>query len=178
MSEFREFFVFDMPFPICNHNKYISTENIGYVQGMLYEGLPFEAELWKDGKEINLTFVIPYIELEEENRVKNNQNSVSQKHSNIVGFRREEQCRSQGILTIGMVENGIENNFEVIKFYIELLEGSGVLNFTSNYQNGSVLYMIDILGNDLTVIHILIEDGDKIIATTPIEFEPFNPFKK
>lgn len=33
-------------FPVCNHKDCVNADNIGYVQGMLEDNRPFEAELF------------------------------------------------------------------------------------------------------------------------------------
>ena len=35
-------------FPICNHTQCVEPNNIGYVQGIMSDGTPFEAELWRN----------------------------------------------------------------------------------------------------------------------------------
>ena len=48
------------PFPICNHIKDVGRDNLGYTQGIFVDGIPFEAELWSYGEELNVSFVIVF----------------------------------------------------------------------------------------------------------------------
>ena len=36
----------DYDFPICNHTKCVSEENLGYMRGVTFDGIPFEAEIF------------------------------------------------------------------------------------------------------------------------------------
>ena len=37
------------PMPVCNHTTAEADEhNIGYIQGITDDGIPFEAEMWTD----------------------------------------------------------------------------------------------------------------------------------
>jgi len=44
--------------PICNHTECVSKDNLGYVQGILKNGVPFEAELWKNETSVNISVVL------------------------------------------------------------------------------------------------------------------------
>lgn len=48
-------------FPICNHSVSINQNNIGYTQGILDGGIPFEAELWNNANGQSLSVVMPEI---------------------------------------------------------------------------------------------------------------------
>ena len=49
------------PMPICNHTECVSKDNIGYCQGIFEDGTPFEAELYKAGKEEGLALTMPLL---------------------------------------------------------------------------------------------------------------------
>ena len=164
------------PFPLCNHTKKITKGNIGYVQGMMDNGIAFEAELWKSASETNVSFVLPYTKLVIEERTAIKPKCSKRKTSKIVGFRMEEEVKDHGILTIGMVENGVEENIEVIEFYLEFVLGAGLVWFTGELRNGSVRYMIDELGHEVVVLNVMLKKGREIFAKTELEFNKFQYF--
>ena len=50
-----------MDFPVCNHTVGVGKENLGYTQGIIAGGIPFEAELWEMNDTLNLSIIMPEI---------------------------------------------------------------------------------------------------------------------
>ena len=48
-------------FPVTNHTINISDGNIGWIRGVMADELPFEAEKWQKGDEVDVGFIIPAI---------------------------------------------------------------------------------------------------------------------
>lgn len=159
------------PFPVCNHVKDITKNNIGFAQGVFSDGTPFEAELWTDsngGK--TLTVVIPAFYEEKTDKAFGTVQKVSE---NIVSFRHKVSAQDNSVLCIGMTDDGEEENFEVIQGYSMYLEENGVLRFTDCGRNGSILYATDIAGGRLAVIHTYLGSDDNVIAETDLEFNSY-----
>lgn len=159
------------PFPVCNHVKDITKNNIGFAQGVFSDGIPFEAELWTDsngGK--TLTVVMPAFHEEKNDKVFG---TVRKAGENIVSFRHRVSAEDHSVLCIGMTDDGEEENFEVIQLYSEYLEEKGILRFTDCRRNGSVLYATDISGNRLAVINTALGADDDAIAETDLKFNSF-----
>ncbi|MEE0376281.1 MAG: hypothetical protein UDR93_10330, partial [Lachnospiraceae bacterium] len=77
------------------------------------------------------------------------------------------------VLTVGMVENGQESDENTIRYYVELLENSGIIQFTGNLQSGSVFYFTDVNGNEFAQVHMgLITCGNQE-AVAPLKFRKF-----
>lgn len=102
-------------FPICNHTRCVDKNNIGFVQGILDDGTPFEAELWRNEIGLNISVVMPDV-LSCQRR---NNGLVE---GNILGFHNQEQCIRQGILAIGMVDDGVCEDLNIIINYVDYLE--------------------------------------------------------
>lgn len=48
-------------FPVTNHLKNITEDNIGWIRGAMSDELPFEAEIWRKADEVDVAFIIPAI---------------------------------------------------------------------------------------------------------------------
>jgi hypothetical protein len=77
------------------------------------------------------------------------------------------------VLDIGMIDDGIEENDDIMTDYVEFLIETGLVEYVSNMVNGTVLYRIDALGNSLAKILITMQDGDDVWAYTDLLFEDF-----
>ena len=96
-------------FPVCNHRECVTKDNIGYVQGILANNRPFEAELFLGNNECSIGLIMPVID-EIESMVNNdkvhNTSLINNENSNVLGFVRQAETQDNGILPIGMVEIG------------------------------------------------------------------------
>lgn len=168
-----DFTTFNLPFPICNHVQGVRSNNIGYVQGVLGDRIPFEAEMWKDGKTKTVAFFMPYVATGfEEIKVPEDRKSKGTK-GNVVGFCSKKGFRDWAVLPIGMVEDGEEENFDLILYYAELLVDAELITFTTEVNNAYVAYYIDVAGNDLVGIYITVEDETGQLAYCPLRFRKF-----
>lgn len=163
--ENRRYTELNCRFPICNHTKNISSDNLGYMQGILEDGTPFEAELWKNEAGLNVSFVLP-------------DNSPDRKElpkmsdGNISYFRNEVKLIVNGVLTDGMVFDGECQDTKKVAMYVDRLVDYGLVSFVGNMENGIVLYFTDIEGKELVYITITLEE-ETILATTPLLFGKF-----
>lgn len=158
------------PFPVCNHTQEVSTNNEGYIQGLFDDGMPFEAELWTDGDEVSISVMLS----------QGYKPDIKDGNDNVSPFRLQHDSINKGILYIGMVENGQEENLDVIIALVECLENQGIIEFEGQYRNGYVVYYTDREGTDLTYITVLLSDSEKEYGTTPLKFWDFpgRPKKK
>lgn len=153
--------------PICNHVEFVSKDNLGYVQGILKNGVPFEAELWKNETSVNLSVVLP------------KQFDVSDKKSkplkkdNLMGFHNQVEDIHNGVLTIGMVDGGINTELSVTMQYVDYLKDNGLVEFVGGMENGSVFYVTDVEGKDLAYVTVTLSEQDNVFAKTLLHFIEF-----
>lgn len=166
---------FSFDFPVCNHTEGIdATCNIGYTQGYMNYIVPFEAELFADEKEVTLGVIMPVLEdVEETSGGRPHQKSVSNHKGNILGMVHQEEHKDNSVLPIGMAIDGTNDDLNITIAYIEFLIAMGVVEFTSNVQNGSIRYFTDIRGNKLVQLLVTLKDDKEVIATTPLKFKSF-----
>lgn len=151
------------PFPICNHIKDVDKNNIGYVKGIFTDGIPFEAELWSYDGDLNISFVFPILcDIDTlEGCLKND---------NILGFHNRVARTQGGVLTIGMVNNGLIDDISATVAYVDYLKEQGVVEFISDMENGSLMLITDVTGNELVHVIITLKEEGKKLAETPLEF--------
>lgn len=167
-DEFPSYYIqLEKNFPICNHTQSIDSSNLGYCQGVGSDGIPFEAELWKNDNEKALTVILPVQEIPFQ------LNKSVIEPSNVRVFKAECEYWDSSVLWIGMVDHGQEEDEEVIRYYVDYLKKLGIVEFPGITENGSVMYCTDIAGNDLVHITIALEENDNILATTNLKFRPF-----
>lgn len=155
-------------FPACNHVKELSSDNIGYVQGVFDDGVPFEAELWQvNGKDLYLGILMPDIISNAYKRVK------KESESNITKFRYQEQGMDMGMLIIGMVNEGEEDGYDLPFYIANYLKENNVIEFPGNTENAYVHYLTDIKGNSLIRTIITLEENDEVLAECDLSFRPF-----
>lgn len=170
-------FASEWDFPICNHKICVTSDNIGYVQGLLKDNRPFEAELFLDNGECILGIIMPVLERLIDPIEKRDGLSApvfSKENSKVRGLARQAEFKDNGVLPIGMVEEGETHNFMTIQLYIGFLEDMGIIKFTGKERNGYVEYLTDINGNDLVRVLITLQYGNgEVVATTPLRFKRF-----
>ena len=160
-----------MDFAVCNHTRGVTENNIGYVGGMLDGEIPFEAELFQYGENNDLQKEISVLMPIIKNR--SELDCTQNNKGNVIGFEYEIEINDMSVLTVGMVENGQESDENTIRYYVELLENSGIIQFTGNLQSGSVFYFTDVNGNEFAQVHMgLITCGNQE-AVTPLKFRKF-----
>lgn len=169
------------PYPVCNHtSREVDSCNIGYAQGILKDGVPFEAELWKDvdNKLVALSIYLPELKemYEEYNKI---ENTYDLEEDNIIAFEKTDEIDWQAVLCIGMVERDSNVDDEELHNYVEYLIQMGVIAFDSDFLNGNLHYLTDIEGNDLVSVEIILEEDGCVWAKTPLQFIDFpsNPKK-
>lgn len=155
-------------FPICNHTREVSANNIGYSQGIMCNGIPFEAELWKCADSLNVSFVLPQIYRADESVV-----DSGLKKDNILGFRTREERIHEGVLVIGMVDNGFIEGYEELIRYVELLKDNGLIEYVGQMENAGGLRCTDIEGNDIIYISITLEEKHEKWARVNLNFRDF-----
>lgn len=158
--------------PICNHVQGLTHENIGYTSGILIDGIPFEAELYEyeteKGKNVDIGVMLPLL----------NERIISHKdNSNVTEFAYEITAKENGILPIGMLDNGYEEDDDIIHWYVNLINENKLINFTSCWWNGSVRYLTDVRGTKLAYVVISITVQDEEHAQSNLIFKNF-PIRK
>ena len=170
-------FASEWDFPICNHKNCVTRDNLGYVQGLLEDNRPFEAELFLDNGECIIGIIMPVLERLSDPIEKRDGRSApvfSKENSKVRGLVRKAELRDNGVLPIGMVEEGETHNFMTIQLYTGFLEDMGIIKFTGKERNGYVEYLTDINGNDLVRVLITLQYGNgEVAATTPLRFKRF-----
>lgn len=159
-------------FPVCNHIKFVNENNLGYIQGIMSNGLPFEAELWLLNGIMNLSVIMPDV-INLESTGKNLLND-----GKVAGFHNEVSAVNGGVLAIGMLDRGMVEDLDVIIEYISLLKEYDIVEFLSEMENGAVQLVTDINGNDFAHIMIMLEKDDELLAATELNFRDFPRLKK
>lgn len=166
-------------FPVTNHLKNVSGGNIGWIRGVMSDELPFEAEMWQKGDAVDVGFIIPaiYSDNSSINPYDTSQNEKIAKENKAKGisyFSREVESWDSGILIIGMVDEGYEEDPFVLQNYVEILENNGLIELNSDLYNGYVQYVTDSLGNEFARVIITLKDTNGEYATCPLFFEKFD----
>lgn len=178
MMSNEKFICGNSDFPVCNHVRGITENNVGYVTGIMNDGTPFEAglsrEMGSDGMFEEVSVYIPIKnEITKKFRKRTEKTKRNSDTSDIAYFENEAIVPDLCILCLGMVDEGQESDNEVVSQYVYYLEENGILKFTSNFYNGAVFYFTDIRGMALANIKVsLVADGVKY-CETGLRFKPF-----
>lgn len=158
------------PFPICNHFIGIDKDNLGYAQGILQNGIPFEAELWNNENSRNVSFIVPEIISFEE---------INDTQDDITGIHYYEETNyDSGVLDIGMVDEGIIDDLDITIEYIQLLKENKLISFFNEIENGAVFLRTDLEGNKLVKIIVALEENGNQMAETDLVFRAFPDRKR
>lgn len=152
--------------PVCNHDQESDKNSLGYCQGILKDGIPFEAELYDSGDGQGLIVVMPVLFDEATSKV-----IKSTSKGNISYFSTEADIVVYSTLDIGMVDNGEIEDMVTLQRYVDYLVDNGVVKFTSDMYNGAGFYRVDILGSDLVTISITLTEYGNVYAKTPLKFK-------
>lgn len=163
-------------YPLCNHTEEVTEKNIGYAQGITAGGVPFEAELYEEAENMSMAVIMPAI-FNDANDGEENEKSFDS-HSNITNMHYQVKFLDYSVLDIGMVDDAIEENLEVVKLYVNFLASSGIVIFDSDVLNGAVFYRVDALGNDLVKILITLREGEDFWAYTNLDIKEFPKKRK
>ena len=158
-------------YPVCNHTDGVTEKNLGFVKGITAGGVPFEAELFEKDENLTMAVIIPAIfndayEDEEDDE-------LSDENTNITSMHYEVESVDYSVLDIGMVDDAMEDNTDVVRDYVDFLVNNGIVTFASNLLNGTVLYRIDVLGNELAKVLITMREGEELWAYTDLDFTEF-----
>lgn len=176
LSESR-YYEMVLPEPVCNHTVEIADENIGYTRGVLCDGIPFEAELWTDRTEINMSVYWTVTgNFRCNGEVINDKKSISGQDyviNKIIAYKYEKECYLNSALIIGMVDYGFSDNQEEIENCVQYLENMGIIVFTTDMRNGAVQYLTDCEGNNIIGVIICLENEIGKQAKTNLHFRDF-----
>ncbi len=170
-----------MAFPVCNHTVEIGKENLGYTQGIMMDGVPFEAELWTNDTETCVSFILPEEVLEiqdddEEEGLWLEEVPYEEKgvpDNTVEGIELSKESADYSVLDIGMVDRGYINEVDVIEEYVSYLEDMGLLEYTTKLRNGTLRFLTDVEGHNVVCVIIsLLIDGE-VQARTPLNFRAF-----
>ena len=159
------------PIPVCNHTTTDADEhNIGYAQGILDDGIPFEAELWRDNQNhLNISIYMPLFK----------NDSISEDyHSDDLDTVSSEMVVSHEVLCIGMAEHDYLPDEGLVREYVEYIVDNGLVRFTTEVYNSSGAYYTDVEGNDIICVRIFLEGDDGEYAKTDLKFRPFPNARK
>ena len=161
------------PAPVCNHTVGIQHENIGYTQGVAFDGNPFEAELWKDGSVTVLCIIIP----ERKDFLPDSGNHHGEHEGstdgNIISFGKKTEWYNHSVLSFGMVDRGYLDSINIADRYVTYLIDTGLFYFTDTVRNGVVRLLTDVEGNDLACILVTLTADGCVEARTHLKFRDF-----
>jgi hypothetical protein len=167
----------DYDYPMCNHTEGVTAVNIGFARGVTASGVPFEAEVSNKDGVMTLAVVIPAIFNDAYEDVDEDQ-ELSDENINITTMHYDVESFDYSILDLGMVDDAMEENTDVVRDYVNFLIENGIVVYASNLLNGSVLYRTDALGNSLAKVLITMQDTEGVWAYTDLLFEEFPTLKK
>ena len=152
----------------------ISKENIGYAYGVISNGCPFMAELWKYGSNEDVAFYLPvnedFMKLEGEPHIN--------KETGTKTFAYNKEVKGFHALCVGMINNGFVDDLSVQDAYISFLCEHNLLDFAGQTRNSYAFLLTDSAGNDLIAITVSLIDEGEIIASTPLIWKQFPHHKK
>lgn len=165
-------------FPVYNHIEGVGPENIGYAQGILPDGMPFEAELWENGENgRSMSFLLPVLDLSSHRNTDPEGNpekvdDLDPERESYLELPGEPE-RDCGVLAIGMAENGTEDDETIVFQYAEYLEEAGIFRYTGELRKRFVEYMTDPRGNLLAHVIITLSEDGRTEAEADLRFRPF-----
>lgn len=165
------FFEATVKAPYCNHIFMIERCNLGYSQGIFSDGTPFEAELWADGQDQVVQFILPEMDFSEDEVEPLTNGKVS-------GFRMEAEQMDASALVKGMVDRGYCNDISTVEPYLQYLESMGVLSFLGSMRNGCLHYLQDLERNRLAGVIISLTINGAPSAQTTLHFRNFPSHSK
>ncbi len=165
------YYVTEYDYPVCNHTEGVTDINVGYIKGITVDGLPFEAELFEKDEILTMAVIIPKLDYDGCEDEKDGE--LLDDGTNIVPMHCQVMSFDGSILDVGMVDNGTEENIEVVMEYVNLLVDNGIVQFATDLYDGAVQYRTDILGNDLAKILITLREGEDFLAYTNLNFVEF-----
>lgn len=167
----------DYETPVCNHTIGLTKENFGYAAGVLIDGVPFEAETYeyetKQGRNIDIGIILPVL-----NAINTSEEKDTIEADNVVGFTYEVQAMYNGVLNLGMADDGEELDDDIIHAYVEYIEQNELVHFVSDTWNGSVRYCTDSRGSNLAYVTICLSINGKAHAYTNLKLNDFPVRKK
>lgn len=156
-------------FPVCNYTLGIDENNLGYAKGIFDDGVPFVAELCKNGGDLSIGVIIPAVFEREYNDDPNLSEKLEGNAAPLIEVEIPKECYDNSVLDIGMTDYGQEEEFDYIAAYAEYLCDAGILEYTTNVRNASVFYRADELGNILAkVLVTIVDDGSEVAAANLI----------
>lgn len=158
------YYIAKYDFPICNHTEGITSHNLGYTMGITSDGVPFEAEIFEGDESLILSVIMPDIYEDEK---------VEADTSNIIGFTYDVDYWDDSMLDYGMVDDGQIEDEKIVKKYVEFLENSDIISFSSNIYNGTVMRRVDIAGNKFVKVLVTLVDDENEWCYTNIPLIPF-----
>lgn len=163
-------------YPVCNHTEGITKNNIGFTRGITASGVPFEAELFKEVDAVTMAVIMPAIYNDAYEGMEDDE--LSDENINITSMHYEVESFDYSVLDIGMVDDAMEENTDVVKDYVDFLVKNGIVTYASNLINGAVLYRVDVLGNEIAKILVTMQEGEDLWAYTDLQFDKFPKLHK
>lgn len=153
----------------------LSEENIGYAYGVISDGCPFMAELWKYGNNQDVAFYLPVID----EFMKLKGKPLINKETGTKTFSYNVEVKGFHALCVGMIDNGFVDDLSVENAYVSFLCKNNLLEFEGQMYSSYAFLLTDSNGHDLIAVTIsLIQDGD-LVASTPLTWTHFpRPQKK
>ena len=187
----------DFDMPPCNYTECVDGDNLGYTQGIIGDGIPFVAELWKNDMGKNMSVLIPNIypgeciyvneteedlnhineEPEEGSESKSTEKKIKKSKirvGNRVGFNYDVATVHLGILSIGLYMLGEVYDLDMIVDYVDYIEENGLFKFLGSVCNGSVTILEDEDGFEYAYIAVMLDSEGVEEAVTDLNFRHFD----
>lgn len=175
-NKFLDYDILRTAFPVFNLREGVDESNIGYTQGLIGDNIPFAAEIWKYEDEETLVVYLPDLcMVNREEYIERNLDQLVDEHDALVQEEPEAVYYDLSVLNRFMTCKFIEGIFEINEFYKEYLEQIGIIEFTSNVQNGYVTYYKDMNGLKVIAFSVVLSKGANVIAKCLL---PMTAFEK
>ena len=104
-----------------------------------------EAEYCGNGDSSSISIIMP----EKKEFYSGRKEKIKSQDSTVIGFHNEVTVYDNSMLSYGMVDEGGEDELTIVQKYVDYVVVMGLVQFNSDVLNGTVLYRVDVLGNDL-----------------------------
>lgn len=150
------------PFPECNYN-YSTQYNIqfsGFAQGILRDGIPLVAELYKkkQQKETVAVIVLPYIE-----KLHQEKKGLTQ----LKNFYFSVLCNGMEVSSEGIGDI-------TLQAYLQYLNHMGIINLQKSSIEAYAQVLYDKVGHKVVAIEITVKTTEQVENMISLEFQPYS----
>lgn len=163
------FYQFALPMPAINPKLEADNHIIGLAFGVLSDGIPFAAELWRDDTDNSITVLLPY---QEKLFPETDTHPLTVEGSNVTGFLWQVESVNYTAICEGMEILDEDLDDSAIIEHVDYLENMDLIHFISPVINGYVNLLSDFENRPVVKIIIALSTNGCQAAETPLRFDP------